>query len=130
MKLPKISTGVDRMGITYTVEEHSGILPSKKCNWSCRRGPSWARFKDPVCVISKEACKKKVALCKVGCRTVQGAVIAACATGTVAGAACVAAAYEAGNQCYNGCDGSGSSGGSGGSGGRWPRPIRELMMVR
>lgn len=96
MKLPKMSGGVGRFG-TSVIENNSqeGILPS----WHC----------DSRCKWHQVDCKAWKAIncgdgCRVACRSAQAAGVAGCATlSGPAAAACIAAAVEAGNRCYNGC---------------------------
>jgi hypothetical protein len=69
MKLPKVSGGVNRFGVSRVAEEKSGILPSK-CDWDCGiyiRNPFTGKKKkvgnDPVCMKTRNACQTCMNVC-------------------------------------------------------------------
>jgi hypothetical protein len=94
MKLPKVSGGVGCRLQEHQQNVESGIYPSWHCDSNCKWYQADCRaWKAINCGDG----------CRVACRTAQAAAVAACGTGTIAAAACIAAAVEVGNQCYNGC---------------------------
>jgi hypothetical protein len=97
MMLPRQTSGAVRSHSTGTWGA-SGIMPSD-CDYDCGR---W----DLACKAREARCRAECPACRVACRSVQAGAVAACAANIEAGPlqiACIAAAVEAGNQCYNGC---------------------------
>jgi len=67
MQLPIQAQPVVRNVSTAELTDNSGILPSKKCDWSCRVCKGSGIFKvcwnDPTCPPAKKLCGECMDLC-------------------------------------------------------------------
>lgn len=100
MNLPKQVGAITRGGAARAVApEERLITPSCPSGWRgapCRAAAAAAAHRRDL----------ERGACQIACRSAQASAISACAAGVESGplaAACSAAAYEAGEQCYNGC---------------------------